>query len=105
MNPNNAPRITPTRREFLGASAIGLGGLALGARSSGATAAHAQSVASFPAKAKRVVYLFQAGGPSQFETFDPKPLLRENHGKPLPDSVRQGQRLTGMSAKDRKSVV
>ena len=51
----------------------------------------------FPAKAKRVIYLFQAGGPSQFETLDPKPLLREKNQQPLPDSVRQGQRLTGMS--------
>jgi hypothetical protein len=49
-------------------------------------------------KAKRVVYLFMAGGPSQFETFDYKPKLKSFYGKDLPDSVRQGQRLTGMSA-------
>jgi hypothetical protein len=49
-------------------------------------------------KAKRVVYLFMAGGPSQFETFDYKPTLKSFYGKDLPDSVRQGQRLTGMSA-------
>ncbi len=49
-------------------------------------------------KAKRVIYLFQSGGPSQLETFDYKPLLIERTGQPLPDSVRQGQRLTGMSA-------
>ena len=48
-------------------------------------------------KAKRVIYLFQAGGPSQLETWDYKPLLNEKQGDPLPDSVRQGQRLTGMS--------
>jgi len=48
-------------------------------------------------RARRIIYLFQAGGPSQFETFDPKPLLNARHGQPLPDSVRQGQRLTGMS--------
>ncbi|WP_372896254.1 DUF1501 domain-containing protein [Stieleria sp.] len=48
-------------------------------------------------KAKRVIYLFQAGGPSQLETWDYKPLLNEKQGEPLPDSVRQGQRLTGMS--------
>jgi uncharacterized protein (DUF1501 family) len=47
--------------------------------------------------AKRVIYLFMAGGPSQLETFDYKPLLNEKQGEPLPDSVRQGQRLTGMS--------
>ncbi|HTF90855.1 MAG TPA: DUF1501 domain-containing protein [Planctomycetota bacterium] len=87
---NDAPF---SRRKFLGASALGIGGLALGAR-----AAQTAPSPSFRARAKRLVYLFQAGGPSQFETFDPKPLLRENNGKPLPDSVRQGQRLTGMSA-------
>ncbi len=48
-------------------------------------------------KAKRVIFLFQSGGPSQLETFDYKPLLQEMRGQPLPDSVRQGQRLTGMS--------
>lgn len=48
-------------------------------------------------KAKRVIYLFQAGGPSQLETWDHKPLLNQKQGEPLPDSVRQGQRLTGMS--------
>jgi hypothetical protein len=50
-----------------------------------------------PAKAKRVIYLFMAGGPSQLETFDHKPLLQTRNGEQLPDSVRQGQRLTGMS--------
>jgi hypothetical protein len=48
-------------------------------------------------KAKRVIYLFMAGGPSQIETFDHKPLLQARNGEQLPDSVRQGQRLTGMS--------
>lgn len=49
-------------------------------------------------KAKRIVYLFQSGGPSQFEMWDYKPKLRNLFGQDLPDSVRQGQRLTGMSA-------
>ena len=48
-------------------------------------------------QASRVIYLFQAGGPSQLETWDYKPLLQEKQGQPLPDSVRKGQRLTGMS--------
>src|SRR5688572_15714532 len=51
----------------------------------------------FPARAKRVIYLFMAGGPSQMETFDYKPVLNQRNGEQLPDSVRQGQRLTGMS--------
>jgi hypothetical protein len=79
----------------MGTASLGLGALAMrGILASGAETALKPH---FPAKAKRVIYLFQAGGPSQFETLDPKPLLRASHGKPLPDSVRQGQRLTGMS--------
>jgi hypothetical protein len=50
-----------------------------------------------PPKAKRVIYLFMAGGPSQMETFDYKPVLNQRNGEELPDSVRKGQRLTGMS--------
>ena len=50
-----------------------------------------------PAKAKRIIFLFQAGGPSQLDLFDYKPVLNERHGEELPDEVRDGQRLTGMS--------
>ena len=52
----------------------------------------------FPARAKRVIYLFQSGAPSQMDLFDHKPRLRELSGTNLPESVRQGQRLTGMTA-------
>ena len=52
----------------------------------------------FPPKAKRVIYLFMSGGPSQLDLFDYKPLLNQMNGKDLPESVRMGQRLTGMSA-------
>ncbi len=52
----------------------------------------------FRARAKRVIYLFQSGAPSQLDLFDPKPKLQELRGKELPDSVRRGQRLTGMTA-------
>ena len=51
----------------------------------------------FAPRAKRVIYLFMSGGPSQLDMFDYKPLLNEKNGEELPDSVRQGQRLTGMS--------
>jgi uncharacterized protein (DUF1501 family) len=95
MKPTYERLMQLTRRHFLGASALGLGSLAMAAVGA---ASESSRVSRSRAKAKRVVYLFQAGGPSQFETFDPKPRLREDHGKPLPDSVRQGQRLTGMSA-------
>ena len=52
----------------------------------------------FAPRAKRVVYLFQSGGPSHLELFDPKPKLRDLHGTELPDSIRRGQRLTGMTS-------
>ena len=64
-------------------------------RGNAAMAAHAPH---FAAKAKRVIYLHQSGGPSHIDLFDPKPKLREMHGKDLPDSVRRGQRLTGMTS-------
>jgi len=95
MSAHDDVRMELTRRFFLRASGLGLGGLALGAMSRGQSAPLAPPRPA--AKVRRIIYLFQAGGPSQFETFDPKPLLNEHHGEPLPDSVRQGQRLTGMS--------
>ena len=52
----------------------------------------------FPAKAKRVLYLFQSGAPSQMDLFDYKPQLAEKRGEDLPSSVRNGQRLTGMTS-------
>ena len=52
----------------------------------------------FPAKAKRIIWLTQAGAPSQLELFDHKPQLKERFNQDLPDSVRQGQRLTGMTS-------
>jgi hypothetical protein len=52
----------------------------------------------FAPKAKRVIYLFQSGGPSQLELFDYKPLLNERRGEELPESIRMGQRLTGMTS-------
>ena len=98
------PRLT--RRHFFGASAAGLGSIALGSllegnRASGAggTAASAASNGfALPAKAKRVIYLFQSGGPAQQDLFDYKPLLNKQNGEQLPDRIRGGQRLTGMSA-------
>jgi hypothetical protein len=91
------------RRVFLRQSGLGLGSLALGslfARDAAAADAALKGVLDkphFPPKAKRVIYLFMAGGPSQLDLFDYKPLLNEKNGTDLPDSVRKGQRLTGMS--------
>jgi Protein of unknown function (DUF1501) len=93
------------RRNFLHKTASGLGVLALNCLLGGgkrfSNTSSAPNLADFQGlvpKAKRVVYLFMAGGPSQFETFDYKPKLANMLGQGLPNSVRQGQRLTGMSA-------
>ena len=58
----------------------------------------AQEFPNFPAKAKRVIYLFQSGAPSQMDLFDPKPMMEKQRGKDLPQSIRNGQRLTTMSS-------
>ena len=92
-----------SRRRFLNRFGMGLGGIALadllGARPAARAAATPGVLPAthHVATAKRVIYLFQSGGPSQLETFDYKPLLNEKQGEQLPDSVRMGQRLTGMS--------
>src|SRR5262249_45431213 len=93
-----------TRRHFLSSAGLGLGALALNAllpRDAGATdpkpSGGLPGLPHFPPRAKRVIYLFQSGGPSQIELFDYKPLLNEKNGQQLPDHVRGGQRLTGMS--------
>lgn len=99
------------RRNFLIKTSLGLGALATGSLlmpkgfSQGVEPASTEPVDNllrrlphFAPKAKRIVYLFMSGGPSQFETFDYKPELVRLAGQDLPASVRQGQRLTGMSA-------
>ncbi len=59
---------------------------------------NALSMLHFAPKAKRIIYLFQSGGPSQLELYDYKPLLHKLRGQELPESIRQGQRLTGMTS-------
>ncbi|MFN5186322.1 MAG: DUF1501 domain-containing protein, partial [Planctomycetota bacterium] len=85
------------RRGFLKHSA--LGGAALGQLLGGSSRAIAATQEPhFAPMAKRVIYLFQSGGPSQLELMDYKPKLKELHGSELPDSIRNGQRLTGMTS-------
>jgi hypothetical protein len=94
------------RRLFLRASGLSLGGLALSQLLHKDSAAAAESKAlkgildkpHFEPKARRIIYLFMAGGPSQLDLFDYKPLLNKMNGQDLPETVRKGQRLTGMSA-------
>ncbi|PCJ98931.1 MAG: sulfatase [Flavobacteriaceae bacterium] len=102
------------RRSFLGKTALGIGGAALASTlgyqyfsknekgklitTTGYGTKGELDSLHFPAKAKRVIYLFQSGGPSQLELFDYKPLLNLRRGQDLPESIRNGQRLTGMTS-------
>ncbi len=98
-----------SRRGWLNRFGMGLGGWALSdmlgagllARTKGADenleSGGAMKALHHPAKAKRVIFLFQSGGPSQIDLLDYKPHLNKVQGEQLPESVRKGQRLTGMS--------
>ena len=85
--------IDQTRRKFIS----GVGTAALSTLLNGVT--------HFPAKAKRVIYLHQSGAPSQLDLFDPKPKLADRFGEELPDSIRKGQRLTGMTSNQKSFPV
>ncbi len=99
-----------TRRYFFGKTSAGLGVAALAnllgtnllGGDAGATSSDGNSglpgLPHFPPKAKRVIYLFQSGGPSQMDLFDYKPKLKDLQKTELPDSIRMGQRLTGMTS-------
>jgi hypothetical protein len=87
---------TIPRRLFLTRAAGGVGGMALASLLG--RDARASEGPHFAPRARRVIHLFQSGGPSHLDLFDPKPALRDRRGEPLPESVRQGQRLTGMTS-------
>ena len=90
-----------TRRTFLQRAASGIGLAALGGLLGNRADAAATPLPGFPnfaPKAKRIIYLFQSGAPSQMDLFDPKPELEKRRGEDLPASIRQGQRLTTMTS-------
>jgi hypothetical protein len=101
------------RRHFFGRAGGGIGAIALGELLRQSANAQTPNLAEqngpgyrpgvpgethFPAKAKRVIYLCQSGAPSQIDTFDYKPTLEKLDGQELPESIRGGQRLTGMTS-------
>ena len=99
------------RRAFLSKTSTGIGTIALGSLLGSFSSCTSKVGSSFPnastgildklhfaPKAKRVIYLFQSGGPSQLELFDYKPELAKRRGEDLPESIRKGQRLTGMTS-------
>jgi hypothetical protein len=105
MDPLIESRLLLARRHFLSRGTLGLGIAALASllQEDPAFAAGDGSAASgrlphFPPRAKRIIYLFQSGAPSQLDLFDYKPQLEHFRGQDLPESIRNGQRLTGMTS-------
>lgn len=110
MNPLVERHLQITRRHFFGLSSTGIGTAVLSSLlNDDLSAAAARTdgpggsgglpgLPHFAPKAKRVIYLFQSGGPSQMDLFDYKPKLDDMRATELPDSIRKGQRLTGMTA-------
>jgi len=97
-----APSGGMPRRSFLSQFGMGLGAVALSDLVKNDLVAEekwggAMEALHHPAKAKRVIFLFQSGGPSQIDLWDHKPHLNKVQGEQLPESIRKGQRLTGMS--------
>jgi hypothetical protein len=113
------PGLQQSRRHFFSRTSLGLGSAVLAsllAENAEASEGPAHDIARprkeaidlasggvlaaphYPPKAKRIIYLFMSGGPSQLDLFDYKPVLNQLNGSDLPESVRMGQRLTGMSA-------
>jgi hypothetical protein len=107
MNPFRERQLLHTRRHFFGRMAGGIGTAALGsllnpsllsALGTAPDGSRPLLKPHFPARAKRIIYLFMAGGPSQMDLYDYKSTLGKLHETELPDSIRMGQRLTGMTS-------
>src|SRR5437763_14795160 len=99
------PLLLQTRRHFFGQCALGVGSMALASllhedalRAAPSVLPGAVKKPHFPPRAKAVIYLFMAGGPSQLELFDHKPKLQALHGKPIPDEFIKGKRFAFMSS-------
>ena len=90
--------LAQTRRQFFGRTALGLGTASMAQLFAQDQAMASPLGLNHAAKAKRVIYLFMSGGPSHLDTWDYKPKMKELFGKDLPSGVRDGQRITGMTA-------
>src|SRR3954453_11307644 len=98
--------LATTRRHFFSRTSVGIGGAALAsiltangyAAETGPKTGGLPGLPHFPPKAKRVIFLQQSGGPSQMDLFDYKPAMHKLQGSELPDSIRRGQRITGMTS-------
>lgn len=103
FHPNANDRLClHTRRHFFSQCSVGLGGIALGSMMAGGRVTAAESSAvnrpHHRPKAKNVIFLFMAGGPSQLELFDYKPRLTQLHGQPIPQSYLEGKRFAFMDS-------
>ncbi|MEZ6122131.1 MAG: DUF1501 domain-containing protein [Planctomycetaceae bacterium] len=110
MNPFRESELIETRRHFFGRMSAGIGTAALASLAnpdlfaatpdvnSNVTNSGGEGIPHFPAKAKRVIYLFMSGAPSQLDMWDYKPKMDELFDTDLPDSVRNGQRITTMTS-------
>jgi hypothetical protein len=107
MNPIREHELTVTRRQLFGKASKGIGVMALASLLNSELFAAEErdpktgglvGLPHFAPKAKRIIYLHQSGAPSQIELFDYKPKLADIAGSELPDSIRKGQRITGMTS-------
>jgi len=103
-----------TRRHFFNQCGVGVGSIALANLLSGSTPANNHEVVSnplapkpthFPARAKRVIYMFMAGGPSQLDMFEHKPMLNQLNGQPIPQSYLDGKRFAFMDSSHRTNLL
>ena len=103
-SPEHEAALGINRRHFLSRMSVGIGSAALASLLPGCISGSpdgallSSPTSHFAPKAKRIIYLFQSGGPAQMDLFDYKPEIEKLHGSELPSSVRMGQRLTGMTA-------
>lgn len=102
MNPIQEWNTVHSRRRFLNRAGMGLGASVLG--SLVAKASGGETLPHFAPRAKRVIFLFMAGAPSQLDLFDYKPELHKKFKEPLPDDVRDGQRVTAMTTNATKLI-
>ena len=105
LSPHADFGLAATRRQLFGRTATGIGSLALASLLNDSAQAAPDVMSGilphthFAPKAKRIIYLFMQGGPSQMDLFDPKPGLAKRHGEDLPESIRKGQRITTMTSR------
>ena len=106
MNPFNEYLLSESRRQFLGRGVNAVGWAALASLLGNSTAGGSEQPAGsgqplrthFPPKAKQVIYLHMVGGPPQMDLYDYKPKMNDYYDKDLPESIRNGQRLTTMTS-------